>query len=265
MSRRLYWLLLSAGILAAAGGLFWIITPASTAAESPFEVVASGLNNPRGLDFDSEGVLYVAEAGTDGDNNCIPGPFPDSQVCLGATGAVTRVKDGRQKRVVAGLPSLSDPASGGNFAFGPHDVSAFDRRPFLAIGMDNTVEAREQLGSAGDDLARLFRLRHDGTLKNIADLAAYEAANNPDDGQAAEGQPELRSNPHRVLDLPDGALLIDSGANSLLQVDDEGIISTVAVFPERLVEFPPRQRRLGLHAVGAHSSGPGAGRRFLRG
>jgi len=37
-------------------------------------VVATGLDNPRGLDW-SHGWLFIAEAGTGGDGSCIPGIF----------------------------------------------------------------------------------------------------------------------------------------------------------------------------------------------
>jgi hypothetical protein len=224
--------------LVVVGSLLWLIAPVSTAADSHFEVVASGLDNPRGLDFDSEGALYVVEAGVGGDGDCLPGPLPDTEVCFGATGAVTRVKDGEQERVVEGLPSLSDPEGGGSFAFGPHDISTFRDRIFVAIGLDNTVAARKQLGDEGEDLARLFRLRGNGKLQSVADLAAYEEANNPDDGQTSDGQPELRSNPNSILAFFSGMWVVDSGCNSLLRVRHDGAISTLAAFPTRPVEFP---------------------------
>jgi hypothetical protein len=41
---------------------------------SHYEVIATGLDNPRGLDFGPDGALYVAEAGRGGDGPCIAGP-----------------------------------------------------------------------------------------------------------------------------------------------------------------------------------------------
>jgi hypothetical protein len=73
------------------------------------QVLATGLDNPRGLIVADDGVVLVTEAGRGGSGPCIIGA-QDLQFCLGATGAVTAVKDGQQRRVVTGLPSLRAPS-----------------------------------------------------------------------------------------------------------------------------------------------------------
>ena len=85
------------------------------------EVVATGLNSPRGLDVAPNGDVYVAEAGKGGNGPCLPGP-EGGEVCLGATGSVTAIENGNeeQHRVVTGLPSLAE--EGGFAALGPSDV-----------------------------------------------------------------------------------------------------------------------------------------------
>src|SRR5688572_7826801 len=52
-------------------------------------VIATGLNNPRGLNFGADGALYVAEAGSGGAGPCGPGPEGDR--CYGESGSVTRI------------------------------------------------------------------------------------------------------------------------------------------------------------------------------
>lgn len=47
------------------------------AAAPTVEVIATGLDNPRGLGFNKDGNLYVAEAGIGGGGNCRPAPGPD--------------------------------------------------------------------------------------------------------------------------------------------------------------------------------------------
>src|SRR4051812_35769628 len=79
---------------------------ATVASGATVTLVASGLNNPRGIAFGPEGGLYVAEAGTGGATPC--GVGPDGQAVLfGLTGSVTRIdlKSGAQERIVTGLPS----------------------------------------------------------------------------------------------------------------------------------------------------------------
>ncbi len=84
-------------------------------------VVASGLNNPRGLDFGPGGGLYVAEAGSGGAGPC--GPGPEGERCYGKSGSVTRIdpQTGIAARISSDLPSLATPD--GSFATGIHDIS----------------------------------------------------------------------------------------------------------------------------------------------
>ena len=97
-------------------------------------VVATGLDNPRGLDW-SHGWLFIAEAGTGGDGSCIPGIFAP-EICLGRTGSVSVVTPtGRQRRIFDGLPSLAGPD--GTFAYGLSDLSVKDGRGSGAGLWDN--------------------------------------------------------------------------------------------------------------------------------
>src|SRR5437867_19637 len=85
-----------------------------TSAPDTVQTIATGLDNPRGLSFDPEGSLYVAEAGKGGAGPCGPGPLGTR--CYGTSGAITRIdlKKQEQARVAAGLPSLASPI--GRFA-----------------------------------------------------------------------------------------------------------------------------------------------------
>src|SRR4030095_2786389 len=82
-------------------------------------VVASGLDNPRGLDVSRSGTVYVTEAGRGGSGPCVTSEEGTS--CAGASGAVTQIRHGEQRRVLEGLPSLA-PATGDE-ALGPSDIS----------------------------------------------------------------------------------------------------------------------------------------------
>jgi glucose/arabinose dehydrogenase len=85
------------------------------------EVLASGLESPRKLSFGPDGALYVAEAGRGGSGASIPSPSqPGAVLSYGATGAISRIQNGKVERVVTGLPSLALPDGGD--ASGVNDI-----------------------------------------------------------------------------------------------------------------------------------------------
>jgi hypothetical protein len=208
------------------------LVPAATAGahrdKSP-EVVASGLDNPRDLDVGRWGTVYVTEAGRGGSGPCVTNDEGTS--CAGATGAVTQIRHGEQRRVLEGLPSLA-PA-GGDGALGPSDISL--RRwggAYLTVGLGQNPSARAQLGELGPAFGQLYKFSPWGHLRAVADISAYEAAANPDGGA-------FDSNPNSVTNAWGRLFVVDAGGNSLLRVHRSGEISTVAVFPDRPVTPPP--------------------------
>lgn len=202
-------------------------------AQSSRLVVATGLDNPRGLAFGPDGVLYVAEAGrgSGGAGPCIPlAPNPALQTCWGASGAITRVDGIRDhRRVVVGLPSLAVAA--GNDALGPHDIDfGQDGSAWLTIGFGNNPALRAVFEAVGARFGRLVRVSPNGQWTEVLDLSAHEAANNPDGGA-------VDSNPYGLRLLANGAVYTDAGANALIQISPNGVQSTLAVFPNRFVPF----------------------------
>ncbi|GAA4714469.1 ScyD/ScyE family protein [Phytohabitans rumicis] len=201
-------------------------------------VIAKRLDNPRGIAVGWHGQLYVAEAGKGGAGPCVSSPEdPEAQVCLGLSGAVTALSPHhrgkwKQKRVVKGLPSVAE--TDGSFALGLHDIAPVHPGFLLGtIGLGGTPEVRASLGPNARLLGHLVGMRlkrHGSDVKPIADLAAYEAANNP--------VGEIDSNPYGLLATPFGAYATDAGGNDLLRVDKRGNISTVAIFPDRPVTVP---------------------------
>ena len=202
----------------------------SAQAQTGPEVIASGLNNPRGLSFSPDGGLYVAEAGTGGSGPCFQGPEGSS--CFGHSGSVTRVDRNGQSRVLTGLPSFAaDP--GGGSGIGPSDVSFQGRGGmYVTVGLGLDLDFSKTLPELGD-MGQLVRARlSQGDWKTVADLADFEDANNPTGD-------EENVNPNSVLATPGGQVVADAGANDLLRVAANGTVSVLATFPNRLVDAPP--------------------------
>ncbi|MDF5757093.1 ScyD/ScyE family protein [Spongiactinospora sp. TRM90649] len=203
-----------------------------TQAQAAPVTVAKGLANPRGLTFGPGGVLYVAEAGTGGAGPCLTGAG-NQRFCLGATGAVTAVANGRQRRVVTGLPSLATEGLGE--VFGPHDVAASGGGLLIPVGLGTDPARRAALGPAGSALAGLVRADSSGAWRRVADLGAYESTADPDGGQPGT---TTDSQPYAVLAWRDGALVVDAGGNDVLHARRDGRIGAVAVFDTRQVPGP---------------------------
>ena len=225
---------ISQSLSGAFGSVEELAVPSAKAADPSMKVVARGLDNPRGLSLASNGALFVAEAGAGGDE-CF-GEGPEGRSCYGESGAVTRIKDGRQVRVVKGLPSFA--GEGGFAAAGPHDVSLSGvgetRRLFVTVGEG----PREETGD--ERFSRLLRVKDSGATASVADLLAHEQENNPDGGMDPfSNEPELNSNPYSAEALKGGGHAVaDAAGNSLLGVSPEGNVRTRAVFPTRPVEDP---------------------------
>jgi hypothetical protein len=189
-------------------------------------VVMSNLNSPRGLAWGPDGALYVAEAGLDvASQRCAP--VARGSNCLSHTGSITRLLNGKQKRVATELPSAYNAAVAD--IIGPHDISFLDRNAFISVGWGGPPAARAELGKFGSRFGALIRVRPNGSWSVVDDISAYEGAHNPAGGA-------FDSNPYGIL-IEDGHRFVtDAGANSLLKSNGSGV-SLVATFPSTAV--PP--------------------------
>lgn len=220
------------GLLLGAAALCFGL-PLITAAAATWQVVVTGLDNPRGVAFGPEGALYIAQAGSGGAGPC--GPGPEGTRCYGDTGAISRydVRSGSVTDVVTGLPSLATEA-GQMFAIGPDDLSLHGRGNLLfTIGFGGDPTTRETVfGPKAAKLAQLARATPNGAWRLIAGLSDFEADRNPTGD-------EVDSNPYGLLALPGRQVVTDAGANALLEVRANGTITPLATFPDRLADAPP--------------------------
>jgi hypothetical protein len=222
------------------------------------KVIATGLDNPRGIILGPDGSLLVAEAGKGGTGKCLPSP-EGGQSCLGLSSAVTRMwrtshgadastaTDRRfssasaersasgwsAKRIVTGLPSLAAPDGSG--ALGLHNL-AFRKDTLLGtIGLGSNPTQRATLGPDGSLLGHLVQFGPKG-VSPVTDLAAFEAAKNPD---AKDNGSAVDSNPYGLLGTSSGAIATDAGGNDVLAIDKRGKVSVLAVLHARQVKAPP--------------------------
>lgn len=231
------------------------------------DIVATGLNNPRGLNFAPNGELYVAEAGSGGNGRCIPAPDdPTAQRCYGETGALTRIDlSGATppKRVVRHLPSMAAPGGFGANS-GPVDVDFIGMSAFIVMGWGGDPALRYDVGRKGALFGTLLRVLPNGAYVPVADISANEERFNPAGGP-------VDSNPYGIVALPGRRVVADAGANALIESHGwfdwfrRGRDRTLAVLPPTPAGLEPVPTTVvegpdGYLYVGELTGGP-----FLRG
>jgi hypothetical protein len=212
-----------------------IAAPAAAQAPTITEVVG-GLDAPRGVAIGADGTIYIAEAGEGGAGPCVEHPEL-GKICFGPTGGISAVTEGVATRLVDGLASAVT-ATGD--VIGPSDVTVdADGAVWFLVGGPGAGAADGRAGvpdGAAAGMGQLYQVDAYGDAQSVADLAAYETANNPDADQPGNAVPD--SNANGVTATPDGAAVADAGANSLLLVDGDGAISVAAVFPVVMMPMP---------------------------
>lgn len=212
------------GTLAVAASLTMLAAPAIAQEMPPLpgEVVLADLGAPRGLAFDADGNLLVADAGTGGETESVmAGPEGESTVRSGLSGRIISVApDGTATDLIPGFPSYAFEMetmglyrvmrrgdslwvvySGG----GPANTGAF--------WSDSVVEY---------DMATL-------AVKNMIQLNGFELANDPD-GRGYD------SNVADIAWGADGTLyIVNAGQNALLSWTAEAGLQTVQAWPENSV------------------------------
>lgn len=249
-------------LMAAAGAVMIAFGVAETSYAVTLNVVATGLDSPRGLTFGPDGSLYVTEAGRGGTGGCIPAPGAGTDgvvMCYGATGAVTRIQNGQQERVITGLPSLATPIPNTSFtynAFGPQDIQ-FDStgKAYAVIGLGSSPEQRDNVLKIPEfgQLIAINQLNSVSPWTKLADLAAYEGLYNPDSTGSSLYNPYqngIDSNPYAFLIQGNTAYIVDAAGNDLFKVKTDGSgLELVTIFPERPVTDPDTGETIGMQSV----------------
>ncbi len=210
------------------------LAASAAAADLPRSVVASKLNNPRGLAFSPDGTLTVAEAGRGG-STCLK-----RIGCLGFTSTIAQVTTTGVKRIAAGI--VSGGAPDGSFAGGASDVT-FDSvgRPVVVTNGVPPKGVSYRLRRQGSRLARVGGR----SFLTLANLAPIELNTNPD-------RQDVNPNPYGVERVGSVYYVIDAGGNDVLAVD--GVrrkVSLAAVIPNPARRVQPVPTAITSTADGA--------------
>ncbi len=156
---------------------------------------------------------------------------------MGASGAVDVMRDGKLSRLIGGLPSVA--ASSGQDASGPARMWWSACATLAVVTQDTAIHGpygANQFGRFGARLGDVLIGNTDGShLRVKADIAAYEAAHNPDHGAGGSG---VASDPYGLTLYRGGYAVADAAANDALEVGIRGSISLRGVLPTQLVTAP---------------------------
>lgn len=194
-----------------------VATP--TASPGTIDVVASGLTNPRGFTWGTDGRLYLALAGSGGETRIEVGEGFTGDI--GLSSSVVSVAEGCTTPVVQGLVSFLWEEAG--WIWGAMDVEVLNGELYTLLsgaGPSNLSPS---------SFSGVFKINDDGTMDLIADITSWLPDHPP-----ASIPPDYASD-GSLFDLEatsDALLLSEAVGGQLLKVTAAGEISQVADLSE---------------------------------
>jgi len=159
-------------ILALLATLSGIVHAQPPAPSANVTVIATGLNNPRGLKFGPDGALYVAEGGMGGSTSavgiCTQVPPPIGPYTGGKTARISKIaSDGTRTTVVENLPSNQTSAGSGGLVSGVADVA------FIGDTLYGLLSGAGCSHGVPDEPNGVIKVNRDGSSALVADLSAF--------------------------------------------------------------------------------------------
>lgn len=226
--------------------------PAAGETAHRYEVVAWGLNSPRGLAVDANGDVYVSEAGTVG-TECVN---PKDGPCFGLSSAIQRysglgTSNPTRVTVASGIVSMAVLRPEGAEVLGVAGIDLTDEGDLLGITLFSDAGLRARFTAADPpyvpstdldaaikgDAGRLISVDGRGDLRVLADVGGESyawTATNKDQPWAPQGQfPD--SNPYAVLADKDGRIWVaDAGANTIVLLEEQD-----GAYSQKIVSYIP--------------------------
>ena len=187
--------------------------------ESGITTIASGLTNPRGFSWGPDGALYLAQAGTGGDNHIAD--VEGFTVDIGLTASVATIADGCATSVAKGLPSLLWEEAG--WVWGAMDIA------FLGDDAYALLSGAGPSWFSPSSFSGVYRLGGDGSMTLVGDVTSWLPDNPP-----AEVPFDYGSD-GSLFDLEaagDALLVSEAVGGQLLRVTPEGEITSLADLSE---------------------------------
>jgi glucose/arabinose dehydrogenase len=191
-------------------------------------VFAEGLDNPRGLEFGPDGMLYVAEGGQGGtvstEGQCEQVVPPVGPYTGGENNARISALDaeGQRTSVAEGIPSTQTAGTMGSLVSGVADVAFVDETLYYLLASGGCSHGNPDVPNG------VFRVTEDGTTELVADLSAFVQANPVAAPNRADFEPDESA---YGLEAFNGQLYVtESNHGALDRVDPDGTV-------ERVIDF----------------------------
>ena len=220
-------------------------------------IFAEGLDNPRGLEFGSDGTLYVAEGGQGGttstEGECEQVVPPVGPYTGGDNARISTLDaDGQRTSLVEGLPSTQTAATLGSLVSGVADIAFVDDTLYYLLASGGCSHGNSDAPNG------VYRVNEDGATELVSDLSTFVMANptafqNPADFEPDESaygleafndQLYIAESNHGALDAVDPATGTPSRVLDLSATEGHLVPTAMAVGPDgnlylsNLMPFP---------------------------
>ena len=192
-------------------------------------VFAKGLQNPRGLKFSPEGVLYVAEGGPGGTvstvGKCEQVPFPVSPYFGSRTGGrISRIsRSGERSTVTDQLPSSSANEIIGGDVEGAADIAFIDDAMYVLVAGGGCSHGVAQTPSPRPN--GVVRVHGDGSWSYVANLSAWSLNHPVANPEPDDFEPD--GTPYSMIAVRGVLYAVEPNHGELLRITTSGDVSRV--------------------------------------